>query len=42
VFGDGQVIGFEGQSDQLKVRIRFAAGIEKKLLFKHAGLQIVA
>lgn len=41
VFGDGKVVAFEGQSDKLKVSIRFKSGIQKKLLYKHAHLQIL-
>lgn len=41
VFGDGKVVAFEGQDDKLKVSIRFKSGIQKKLLFKHAHLQIL-
>lgn len=41
VFGDGQVTGFEGAQDRLKVMVRFRTGIEKKLLFKHANLQLL-
>ncbi len=41
VFGDGNILGFEGRADQLKVTIRFASGIEKKLLYKHAHLTVL-
>lgn len=41
VFGDGKVMGFEGEQDSLKVTVYFRTGIEKKLLFKHANLQLL-
>jgi DNA helicase-2/ATP-dependent DNA helicase PcrA len=40
VFGEGRVQSFEGQSDNLKVIIKFSSGVEKKLLFKHANLTV--
>ncbi|MBF0106592.1 MAG: UvrD-helicase domain-containing protein [Deltaproteobacteria bacterium] len=41
VFGDGQVLGFEGERERLKVMIRFNSGMQKKLLFHHANLTIL-
>lgn len=41
VFGDGTVKAFEGSGEQLKVTVKFKNGMEKKLLFKHAHLQVL-
>lgn len=41
VFGDGKVEAYEGQSDNLKVTVRFQSGVQKKLIFKHAHLQVL-
>lgn len=41
VFGEGQVKSFEGSGDQTKVTVKFRSGAEKKLLFKHAHLQVL-
>lgn len=41
VFGEGQIKSFEGAGDHLKVTVRFKSGMEKKLLFKHAHLQVL-
>lgn len=41
VFGNGQIVGFEGSDEQMKVTVRFGSGVQKKLLFKHANLRVV-
>lgn len=41
VFGDGQVLGFEGENERLKVTVKFNSGVKKKLLYKHAHLTIL-
>lgn len=40
VFGAGQVQAWEGGGDELKVTVRFHSGVTKKLVFKHANLQV--
>ena len=41
VFGEGMVKSYEGSGDHLKVTIKFKNGMEKKLLFKHAHLEVL-
>lgn len=41
VFGDGKVESYEGQSENLKVTVRFHSGVQKKLIFKHAHLEVL-
>jgi DNA helicase-2/ATP-dependent DNA helicase PcrA len=41
VFGDGKVESYEGQLENLKVTVRFQSGVQKKLIFKHAHLEVL-
>ncbi|MCP5463458.1 MAG: UvrD-helicase domain-containing protein [Deltaproteobacteria bacterium] len=41
VFGDGNVLGFEGADDKLKIMVKFKTGVMKKLLYKHAHLEVL-
>lgn len=41
VFGEGTIQNLEGCGDQLKVVVKFHSGVQKKLLFKHAHLQVM-